>query len=1165
MDESQDASRYGCLEVFLYNANISKSTVMNRFLVFKKHKASSPVETTNDTPEKRSWRRKKPVQDPKPQINVSNVLPPSDQFRQSLMMPNLSARFSMLREQDDPNSVIGKASDDSVLQPKRKSRLIDFGAAAGTLSDIAEVSSTIDSIMPSIPAPRKSSYTYGQRTPPKRRVSLEESVMNRGRGELPGNVSPRGSPLDSPRKTPRKKSIDMLNEDPPKISPFKQYLRKAELEDFKRQHRMDDASWTQEVLASPKLSFDDKRKTRSSTTSGPSSSSFSTIPTPTSPLRLSSAAMLDTPDTTVTSSPAVSLPGEMQAAKTMKPDLQRKQSQRLYGQSLMMHTSDQRTAALTRLTSIRRNPSTLARSGPINIHQDSVEQNGVMRRPRPQLGKLTTFDSVRRPRVALEEEPDEPLSPSFQSPPLSPFDEMAENINPLYSQMNASERGKATAMGLFSKPEKFDERQYLQRQLSLMQQQRPKRRSTLSPKKPTFPGKSSPLKSLPRRGKPPMPRRGTDASDRSWTAGSDDVFTILESDKKEEDMIKTDSAIDTADIIDSIPEIVEEEQEPATEIGSADTPASLTRPDQELRRLPTHPALRLADLSQNARARSNGWSPDRLLEAKSSSPEEERDLWPSNDDENTDPMLPTSPKVADLKGLVSSHLRHQSNASSFYAPAGHVPSMYMSACDSSDDFEKLMQRGLLSPKQPASHLSVRPPPQVSKRPSSVTLRDLITEEETKTGTQDLVRQHARGGSSETQYERRAFADELAQRQKTIQENLKIKVEHESRSNSPAASSRSPLELPLKPFAMLKAKTSRDSLSPSKQEQPTRGQRWVDMSIGTSAESKTVTKDREPLSPGIGRTLHSELKPASVDTSRAARKEKERAARKEAERGINSNADSKDVPLSPISTTGSAASTTATRPSGDNTRSSGDSNDRKLSKVITPTSLPPAAPTSASPHPPSLPPPKAQLNINIPPIPSPPPPTPASTTSRPSRAPPLPRPVAVAKSPATLPPPPPKPISTSAQLLRRRAHAYTHQLHLPSYGSHHADSSSGAHSAPAVPHINKSYISEPTLLASTFPGDTVDLPSGASLRNGMRGDNDVDAVLAARGGGGIVSGKPVAVGMAMAMGRSASAGIVKEEKERERVGGGVGRLQPFLARVGRSVSADKERERGIVRA
>jgi len=82
---------------------------------------------------------------------------------------------------------------------------------------------------------------------------------------------------------------------------------------------------------------------------------------------------------------------------------------------------------------------------------------------------------------------------------------------------------------------------------------------------------------------------------------------------------------------------------------------------------------------------------------------------------------------------------------------------------------------------------------------------------------------------------------------------------------------------------------------------------------------------------------------------------------------------------------------------------------------------------------------------------------------------------------------------------------------------------------------------------------------------MRGDNDVDAVLAARGGGGIVSGKPVAVGMAMAMGRSASAGIVKEEKERERVGGGVGRLQPFLARVGRSVSADKERERGIVRA
>lgn len=77
-------------------------------------------------------RKQKPVQ-PKPEVDLANVLPSTDQFRTSLLMPNLSARFSMLREQDDPFTLIGKASDDSVLH-KRVSRF-------GDLADIAEASS----------------------------------------------------------------------------------------------------------------------------------------------------------------------------------------------------------------------------------------------------------------------------------------------------------------------------------------------------------------------------------------------------------------------------------------------------------------------------------------------------------------------------------------------------------------------------------------------------------------------------------------------------------------------------------------------------------------------------------------------------------------------------------------------------------------------------------------------------------------------------------------------------------------------------------------------------------------------------------------------------------------------------------------------------------------
>lgn len=85
--------------------------------------------------------------EPKPELDISIALPASENFRTSLLMPNLSARFSMLREQDDPNTKIGKAVDDSVLTPNRQSRLYDFQKPYG-LDDIAEVASIRSSIRP---------------------------------------------------------------------------------------------------------------------------------------------------------------------------------------------------------------------------------------------------------------------------------------------------------------------------------------------------------------------------------------------------------------------------------------------------------------------------------------------------------------------------------------------------------------------------------------------------------------------------------------------------------------------------------------------------------------------------------------------------------------------------------------------------------------------------------------------------------------------------------------------------------------------------------------------------------------------------------------------------------------------------------------------------------
>ncbi|OBT50158.1 hypothetical protein VE04_09647 [Pseudogymnoascus sp. 24MN13] len=126
---------------------------MNRFRTKKKAEAAdeAPARPSNDsaaptlTPLKpaMTFRRKKEKNEPPPrmELDLVNALPASDDFRTSLLMTGLSARFSMLREQDDPKSKIGKASDDSVLFPKRQSRLNDFGFTPQGLSDIAEVGS----------------------------------------------------------------------------------------------------------------------------------------------------------------------------------------------------------------------------------------------------------------------------------------------------------------------------------------------------------------------------------------------------------------------------------------------------------------------------------------------------------------------------------------------------------------------------------------------------------------------------------------------------------------------------------------------------------------------------------------------------------------------------------------------------------------------------------------------------------------------------------------------------------------------------------------------------------------------------------------------------------------------------------------------------------------
>ena len=54
--------------------------------------------------------------------DVATALPPSDDFRTSLLLTALSDRFSILREQDDLTHELRKEGDDGTLYTKRQSQ-----------------------------------------------------------------------------------------------------------------------------------------------------------------------------------------------------------------------------------------------------------------------------------------------------------------------------------------------------------------------------------------------------------------------------------------------------------------------------------------------------------------------------------------------------------------------------------------------------------------------------------------------------------------------------------------------------------------------------------------------------------------------------------------------------------------------------------------------------------------------------------------------------------------------------------------------------------------------------------------------------------------------------------------------------------------------------------
>ncbi|MCJ1337997.1 hypothetical protein MMC09_003281 [Bachmanniomyces sp. S44760] len=441
----------------------------------------------------RTFRRGKKAQpEPKPQINIAAALPSSDDFRTSLLMPNLSARFSMLREQDDPNSKIGKANDDSVLFPKRASRLNLFGQTS-QLSDIAEVSSLAGSIRaPFAHGGRTASYASMDDGYGTDEDSRNGSVIGRARpGEgnkffggrqkiykIPvGEAAPwthtgPGTPEQESGKGIVGKAV--YEEDVP-MSEF-QILRQKEREaNHEPESPVHDET---ERPRSPLPSgYNRNRETGSSTNSAPS------YP------RSSTAA------TSVASQSGGSLYGQnghaipgVPSSKQSPMERNGTKTKRLYGQGLDQQMYDQQSSAMHRLDSIQRQRVHGGMPSHKNLsHSKSATNlNDRFQRPGGPLYASNNFRAGSPPPPApspalaafdlgLNEKPPSIGSrddePGFgRSPPLSPPMSPGPDPSPFVAALEPNDIGKATASGAFARPARqYDEEQYALRQRRLQE------------------------------------------------------------------------------------------------------------------------------------------------------------------------------------------------------------------------------------------------------------------------------------------------------------------------------------------------------------------------------------------------------------------------------------------------------------------------------------------------------------------------------------------------------------------------------------------------------------------------------------------------------------------------------------------------------------------------
>lgn len=838
--------------------------------------------------------------EPKPEINLSDALPSNDDFRTSLLMANLSQRFSMLREQDNPGSLMGKASDDSVLEPRRRSRKLDFGFGISGLNDIEEVRSINSSRRPPFATEKHQSfrsedgYTSENESPNMMARSRpgEGNTMFGGRQKvymIPKNGGASTKSLGKymydddvgmsafQKHRQREKELQAARDpEMPEDPSFDFGLGQADGGDEEDQAGLHDS--VRDFSNSPSLSAYDKKRSTCSTSRSEARSSTAATSITSQPAT-SSAAQLPAP-TAVPTGPLPAAPLERSNTNT--------KSRRLYDQGLDQHMQDQQSSALSRLNSLQKQrPYNNGKASPPFLH--SAKSTGSLTERAP-LKVYTSQSSPPIPAIATFGSFAKPGQSPLASGPSSPMSPTMEESSVLTQALEPADRGKATAMGAFNKPKHaFDEQQYMERQMQLQ-------RSASSTAQRT-PSTSAFQQRMGRFEQAERERSASNPTARSRSQSSSRLRDPVLS-------ANVPQAVSTPDhSVRGAQQPVEKAQYPDTHrtffgnISASDSEDE----GEDLSRAASpygqqdhgyaqsygrwQPTV-LPSVSEHPALRGNG--PVAPLEEEAeddytSAPHAISEL-PVNQEvvapvviQGQDLDSPTLGPAGEGLGSMMHHLRNRSNASSTYPQdetsyAGdempELPVMpdlkdYESARQSVlrfNDTESHIDSSHTTNSNPwdldetnsayynnstsAARSSVSPIDgrnsqfgrASSRAPSSTVLpaeqqTESWPETDEPSWQSELSRQHTRNISTATQQERAAFDNELAARRRAIQESVKSKVDDHSRNPSPAPTTGGAF----KAFNMLRSKSSRDSMD-TRKDAPPKAMKMLGLAAGPISAS-----------------------------------------------------------------------------------------------------------------------------------------------------------------------------------------------------------------------------------------------------------------------------------------------------------------------------------------